>query len=109
MASKRDILASEIQEAREAKDATDKKALELLVSFKAQVEYINHLVFILGPHLNKLLEALDTEITTLPGEVGLEVKLPMISTVDAAVLATNTSIPVVDRVSNKMMLSQLGN
>lgn len=38
------------------------------------MEYINHLVFIISPHKDKLPKDLSAKITALPGEVKVELK-----------------------------------
>lgn len=73
VADERDRLVGQLQEVQEAKVATKEKALEWVVTYDTQVKYINHLVFILGPLMDKLPEALATQITDLPREVEVEV------------------------------------
>lgn len=100
--SKNDWLFGELQKAKEAKDASDERLLKWLISYDAQVEYINHLAFILGPYMEKHPEALGTEITALSREVRVNVKptnyrtLKETLTADVVTLAADTSTPVVD-------------
>lgn len=60
------------------------------------------MVFVLGSHMVKLSRALASQITTLLGEVGVEVKpiyhhaLKVTHVTDIASLDTDTSTPVVD-------------
>lgn len=48
-------------------------ALEWEVSYDAQKEYIDHLDFLLWPHLDKLPTDVVAEITAIPGECSMVV------------------------------------
>lgn len=57
------------------------------VSCKAQKECIEHLAFILGPHIYKLTTVLAAKITSLPREVGVTIEpashhAPKVTTMD---------------------------
>lgn len=73
MTSKRDMLTSKLEAAVTDKEATELGTLKWEITCEAQKEYINHLDFILGPHMEKLPTEVVTEVTSLPGEVGMNV------------------------------------
>lgn len=54
--SKRDHLTGELQHAKKAKYVTEDGQLEWVLVCEAQIEYIYHLVLILGSHMDKLPE-----------------------------------------------------
>lgn len=67
-------LSGDLNEAQVVKEATDKKVLQWKVTYEDQVNYLNNLAFILGPHMEKIPTNLLDKITFLPGEVRVEVK-----------------------------------
>lgn len=69
-----DQLSNELQTTRVDKEVADKGTLEWVVAREAQLEYINHPRFILGPYMDKLPKDLATQITALPREVGVYLK-----------------------------------
>lgn len=87
---KQNGLSGKIKETQEIKEAANEKSLEWQVAYKAQIEYISHLEFILGPEIDKLLKNLADGITALPGEVRVEVR----HTDHRAILVTATAADV---------------
>lgn len=73
--SERELLTGEHQTTINDKVAVELEALEWDITYKAQKENIDHFVFILDPHTDKLLADLATEIIALPMECGVEVNL----------------------------------
>lgn len=56
-------------------DIAGKGVLQWLIVYEVQGEYINHLAFIPGPYMDKLPRNLIAEITDLPREFKVDVKL----------------------------------
>lgn len=67
--SKREQLIGKLQAVDKDKVAAHDRALDWDVTCNAQIEYINHLIFFLCPHMDKLTKDLATKITVMPGKV----------------------------------------
>lgn len=67
------------------------------------MEYINHLAFILGPHMGTLPQATGTKITSLPREAGVDIKPgdlhtpKLVPMVDSSTLAADDIVTLTKR------------
>lgn len=93
-------LSDELKTTKAEKDVVIEKALEWDVTCEAHMEHINHLIFILGPPMYKLLTDLPTKINTMLWEIGVNLKpanrrAPKVTpVVNYVTPPANTSTPV---------------